>query len=469
VFALIGNFLVVWVTIRTSQLHSPSNILIGLVCLTLSFAKLLFPHQVVCFKLINPDPPRQLCFVDLLYALLHGVWVAAASLLKYWPWPGGGDGVLCKASGYTSVMWTGMLFMMLAVISLDKLIATVYPLKYRKIMTRRSAMLMWLGAVITPIILIVTPLGILDMKGQLNHTFYSDYGQCILFFYVDNTAFVEVHDYPLILLPWSLWMLTQLVPLVIIILCYSKIFYEVRRQVAHTRRHSIMGRGILRSYKAVTTIFLIIVTFVVTWLPEFVLDIMVMLHIINTAELSETTFSVLLVTRWLYYLSPTLDPYIYALRHQRLQSAIKQTFCIEKYRGDFVNSVSDTAYKAFKRMSTAVNSERLQLQRQSSRIIGSMTGSVGSLGSLISFHTGTTPKTARRSVLATAQDENGSLSGLRTEQGQNHGSGSIKSWQRKVSMVPERAETLASPTKTATDPLVGGTSSEEYTSPSFSR
>ena len=363
VFAIFGNLLVVIVTVRVSQLHTTSNILIGL-----------------------------LCFIDLLYAVCHGVWVAVASLLLYWPWPGGGDGALCKTSSYASVLWTGILFMMLAAISIDKLVAIVYPLKYRKLMKRRVVGLMFSVSVLTPVLLITTPLGILDMQGNLSHKFYVAYGQCTLFFKMnDSTEFVEVHEFPIILIPYTMWSLTQVVPLVTIIACYSKIFYEVRKQVRNTRRNSMRGptgKGVLKSYKAVTTIFLIIVTFVITWFPEFLIDIFIMLHVIEPKNESPLTFAVSVVTRWLYYLSPTLDPYIYALRHKRLQSAIKQTFCIPRYQGEYVYSNSDVVSRAIKRISSAVqqsiNSERIQ--RHSTKILDSVSGSVTSLGSLLSTH-----------------------------------------------------------------------------------
>ena len=356
-FAVFGNLLVVIVTVRVAQLHSTSNILIGL-----------------------------LCFVDLLYALCHGVWVAVASLLLYWPWPGGGDGALCKTSSYASVLWTGILFMLLAVISIDKLVAIVYPLKYRKLMNRRMVGVMFSVSVLTPILLIATPLGVLDMQGNLAHKFYVAYGQCTLFFKMDDSEeFVEVHDFPIILIPYIMWSLTQIVPLIIIIACYSRIFYEVRKQVQNTRRNSIKGKGVLKSYKAVTTIFLIIVTFVVTWFPEFLIDVLIISHIIEPKNESSLTFAISVVTRWLYYLSPTLDPYIYALRHKRLQGAIKQTFCIKKYRGEYVYSVSDVVSRAIKRISIVVqqsiNSERIQ--RHSTKILDSVSGSVTSLGSLL--------------------------------------------------------------------------------------
>lgn len=184
-----------------------------------------------------------------------------------------------------------------------------------------------------------------------------------------------------------MWLLTQILPLIVIIVCYSRIFREVRQQVTNTRRISIRGKSVLRSYKAVTTIFLIIVTFVITWLPEFLVDVFIMLHIIEPKNESPLTFAVSVVTRWLYYLSPTLDPYIYALRHKRLQSAIKQTFCLPKYRGD-VDYSSDMVAKAIKRISVAVQQsiKSDRLKRNSSRILDSVSGSVTSLGSLISSH-----------------------------------------------------------------------------------
>lgn len=361
VFAVFGNLLVVIVTIRVTKLHSTSNILIGL-----------------------------LCFVDLLYALCHGVWVAVASLLLYWPWPGSGDGALCKTSGYASVLWTGILFMLLAAISIDKLVAIVYPLKYRKLMKRRMVGVMFSVSVLTPVLLITTPLGVFDIKGHLSHKFYVAYGQCTLFFKMNDSSdeFVEVHDFPIILIPYIMWSLTQIVPLITIIACYSKIFYEVRKQVKNGRRHSIAGKGVLKSYKAVTTIFLIIVTFVVTWLPEFMVDILIIAHVIEPRDETNLTFAISLVARWLYYLSPTLDPYIYALRHKRLQSAIKQTFCIPRYQGEYVCSNSDVISRAMKRISIVVhqsiNSERIQ--RHSSKMIDSFSGSMTSLGSLLTSH-----------------------------------------------------------------------------------
>ena len=447
-FAIFGNLLVVIVTVRVTQLHSTSNILIGLLCL-----------------------------VDLLYAVCHGVWVSVASLLLYWPWPGGGDGAFCKTSSYASVLWTGIIFMLLAAISIDKLVAIAYPLRYRKLMNRRMVGVMFSVSVLTPILLITTPLGILDMQGNLAHKFYAAYGQCTLFFKMADTdnsdgEFVEVHEFPIILVPYILWSLTQIVPLVTIIACYSRIFYEVRRQVRNTRRHSIQGRGVLRSYKAVTTIFLIIVTFVVTWIPEFLVDIFIMLHIIEPKDESPLTFAITVVTRWLYYLSPTLDPYIYALRHKRLQSAIKQTFCIPKYRGEYYYSNSDVVSRALRRFSTAVhqsvNSERIQ--RHSTRILDNVSGSVTSLGSLLSTHiqshvdiiietaSTATPKFLRRRTASAPIELELSQSSLQV-QSRPRSWMTARKTSRKVSVVQE----IDSPTKSERSrPNTQGPARQEY-------
>ena len=209
----------------------------------------------------------------------------------------------------------------------------------------------------------------------VSHEYIPTYGQCTLFFKVEDKFFVTISEYPILVLPYVLWTLTQAVPLIVIVICYSIIFYEVRLQIRRSRY--IGGAGSLKSYKAITTIFLIIVTFLITWLPEYIYDLLIVLHYIDPQHESEETFSISLITRWLYYLSPTVDPYIYGIRHQRLQSAIKQTFCLSK--GEFIPSNSDVISRTFRCLSRAVTVTVPEIQHRSNKILDSVTGSVSSM------------------------------------------------------------------------------------------
>ena len=315
--------------------------------------------------------------MDLLYSAMQGVSISVASFTG--EWVGGGKGWWCRISSYTGVMWTGMLFVLLAVISLDKLIAVVYPLKYTLIVNSRMVWVMASVTVCTPIIVIVMPLAVMESQKFLSYDFFPQYAQCTLFFEPKDGEFYET---PILFLPYVLWTLMQVIPLFIIIICYYKIFGAVRTQVQNNRRQSVcQQKATLRPYKAVITIFLIVITFVITWIPEYLMDVLIVVGVVPENE-SPSMFAANVITRWLYFLSPTLDPFIYALRHQRLQSAIKQTFFLPRYRGPFKNSESDGVLRRLRRVSTAIGQGSSQLKRRSMIMSKSMTDSMLSVYNL---------------------------------------------------------------------------------------
>ena len=85
-----------------------------------------------------------------------------------------------------------------------------------------------------------------------------------------------------------------------------------------------------------------VLTYIMTWLPEWTLDFLAFLGV---GIQSSVLYNMQIAARWIFFLSPVADPFIYALRHNkvglRLTSSIRIVHMFRKPRGggrEFTNA-----------------------------------------------------------------------------------------------------------------------------------
>jgi len=152
--------------------------------------------------------------------------------------------------------------------------------------------------------------------------------------------FKETTHSPLSSILYMIFTAFQVLPLLLIIIFYSLIFHEVKKQVRNAKIQALDKKDMLDCHKATITIFLLVLTYIITWVPEWSLDFLFFLGIGTT---NDTLYNMQIAARWVFFLSPVADPYIYALRHTKVQEELKRLLCPARntlyqhnaYRGPF--------------------------------------------------------------------------------------------------------------------------------------
>ena len=216
-------------------------------------------------------------------------------------------GLFCQIFSITVVLLTCIPFNLLVVISLDKFIAVKYPLKYTRIVTKKMVWGMVATCITIPTLGLV-PLQLITLReGTMAAEFFLPYGTCSLNLVVEDCQRCYIL--------YGIFTALQVLPLFAIIIFYSLIFYAVKQQVQNTRAQTLDKKNMLDCHKATITIFLLVITYILTWLPEYVLDFLAMLGV---GHENTTLYNLQIASRWIFFLSPVADPYIYALRHNKV-------------------------------------------------------------------------------------------------------------------------------------------------------
>eukprot|EP00116_Pleurobrachia_bachei_P006545 sb/3466807/ len=235
-------------------------------------------------------------------------------------WIGGDiDGFFCRMFSICVTLFTVIPFNLLVVISIDKFTAVKFPLKYNRIITKTTVWWMIATCVLIPILALVPIQLIMLYNGQMGTDFRLPYGSCFIYY---NTG--DGESCVLCYVLYALFTALQFLPLVLIIIFYSLIFVEVKKQVRMARTQNLEKSQMLDCHKATITIFLLVVTYILTWLPEWLVDFM---SALNLGMSSMSMYNFQIAARWIFFLSPMADPYIYALRHQKVQQELKRLLC----------------------------------------------------------------------------------------------------------------------------------------------
>ncbi|XP_052408745.1 somatostatin receptor type 5 [Carassius gibelio] len=247
-----------------------------------------------------------LAVADELY-ILGLPFLTAHNMLGYWPF----GNFLCRI-----LMWTDSISQFtstfcLTVMSIDRYMAVVHPIRSARWRRPRVAKvinsMVWaLSCLLTLPVIIYC-----DVQPELN--------TC-------NLSWPEPRDV------WSTAfilytaMLGFFFPLMVICLCYLLIVIKVKSASA---RAGLSKRG--RSEKKVTRmVVIIVVVFVLCWLPFFIINI---LNLISTLPENSLMTGIYFLTVILTYVNSCANPLLYSFLSDNFKRSFQQVLCIHKVNG----------------------------------------------------------------------------------------------------------------------------------------
>ncbi|XP_062295287.1 somatostatin receptor type 5-like [Scomber scombrus] len=277
ILGLLGNTLAIYVVVRYAKMKTVTNMYI-----------------------------LNLALADELYIL--GIpFLATNSLLSYWPY---GD-FFCKVCMTADAMSQFTSTFCLTVMSIDRYLAVVHPIrsaKWRKLQVAK----VFNGMVWVVSFLIVLPV-----------TIYSHVQEGF------NTCNITWPE------PQNLWSIVFILytsilgffcPLVVISICYLVIVIKVRS--AGVRAGLTKRR---KSERKVTRMVVVIVlVFVLCWLPFFTTNIVNLVHIIPE---NNATAAVYFLTVILTYVNSCANPVLYGFLSDKFKQSFQKVLCFHKPNG----------------------------------------------------------------------------------------------------------------------------------------
>jgi hypothetical protein len=237
-----GNVIVFLAVIFTKKLQTVSNLFI----ISLSLADLLVGTVVMI-----PD----------VLSVIFQRWILAYSFCVFWA---GFDVMLCSAS-----------ILNVCLISLDRYIAIMSPLRYKVLITyRRAAALLaaaWGIAISASFIPLLSGIHNPELPTLTNLTLLSDTPQCL---FIPSLIYVVIAS-----------TVTILLPIIVALVLYYRVSKEAKRQacfvgVLITPTNMLLGAKVANKHirepftrKATVTLGIIVGAYVVTWAPFLVVNI----------------------------------------------------------------------------------------------------------------------------------------------------------------------------------------------------
>ncbi|XP_032394331.1 somatostatin receptor type 5 isoform X3 [Etheostoma spectabile] len=274
IVGLLGNTLVIYVVVRYTKMKTVTNMYI-----------------------------LNLALADELYIL--GIpFLGTNSVLSYWPY---GD-FFCKVCMTADAMSQFSSTFCLTVMSIDRYLAVVHPIRSAK-WRRPQAAKVFNGMVWVVSLLIVLPVTIYSRVQE-------DFNTCNI-------------TWPA---PRELWSIVFILytsilgffgPLVVICLCYLLIVIKVRSasmRVGLTKRR--------KSERKVTRMVVIIVlVFVLCWLPFFITNIVNLIHIIPENNTTADVYFFLVI---LTYVNSCANPILYGFLSDNFKQSFQKVLCFHK-------------------------------------------------------------------------------------------------------------------------------------------
>lgn len=235
---LFGNFLLCAVLFKNLSFRSITNILI----LALSVADILM--GAICMPLTCG-------------ALIQGRWIY-------------GD-LACQLQCFFIYFLAFVSLQTIVVTSLNRFFRVVKPTKYRRIFTVKKTVGTLIALWFCSALILTVPLA----SGALSATFNPAKAACVIF---KKDASMEHKSYPAIL-RGLLLLFFAVIPSIVIFTCYFKIFRAVGEHFTrvapslNAQNGRLKSRVNSREMRTTITLFAVVVMFVLSWLPVFVIEI----------------------------------------------------------------------------------------------------------------------------------------------------------------------------------------------------
>lgn len=295
----------------------------------------LFGNTLVCIASVKFSYLQSFSEQFIVSLALSDIMVAATVLpfdIIYWitfpRWPLG---------GYVCNLWNALFFLFLTAsvlnltsISIDRFLAVVYPLRYNTWMTPNLAKIM------------------------ITTVWAYSFGIAILIFFLLDPPEDEMYSFDLNPFFHGFLLIGNVIfPFIIMIILYSKIYIIAK---GHARRTEMTSsnlkqtrrtKNFARELKLAKTLGIVVVCFVMCWLPFEIINVMILVDEgVETCvvEIVDT------VACWLAYLHSSLNPFLYAFASTDYRRAFKKLLCktectVNSFEVDMSNSQSNTAEK----------------------------------------------------------------------------------------------------------------------------
>ena len=233
---------------------------------------------------ITNDFVVSLVVSDLLIGLLMTPMYICYSVDLDPPW-------LIKIEGFLWILTVTATTHSLSAVSVDRLIAILYPLRYSLIVTERRCRvvigLIWLDGLVFGF-----PRLILDDFQKLERLWVT----CSI--------------------------VTVAIPVLIMSSCYGKIFTIVKKQNSRKLANNFTTGKLLRNRKAAITIGIIVCLFIITFIPSTVVYFMLLFEKdrCKELELNDVWLWVALVS----FSHSAINPWVYGLRYRALRKALRE-------------------------------------------------------------------------------------------------------------------------------------------------
>ena len=158
----------------------------------------------------------------------------------------------------------------------------------------------------------------------LRHRFIKKwvYGVIITVFWIMNAGMVAVmrQSVALLIISWHnflIWLITyRFIPLFVIVVSYVSIFIKVRCS-RHPQHHGAAGQ---RERKLTSTLFLVTLGSLLTWLPHVIYWCLA--HFAHLYTSFQSDFHIEMTLQVLYFANSLINPIIYALRMPELRAGL---------------------------------------------------------------------------------------------------------------------------------------------------
>ncbi|ALC40763.1 CG30340 [Drosophila busckii] len=283
VFGLYGNFMMVYLIARNRALRTPTNLIIA------NMAVADFLTLLIC--------PAMFMINDFYQNYQLGC-------------------VGCKLEGFLVMVFLITAVLNLSVVSYDRLTAIVLPMETR--LTLRAGKILigctWLAGV-----LLALPLAIYrEYRVRVWRNFKERYCK-------ENTNVLPKYWYVLItVLVW--------LPLSIMLICYSAIFYKLDR---YEKRVMSREHPLTVSYKrsVAKTLFIVVIVFVALRLP-FTILVVLRAKYFYTAQTSWSSGMQFFwyFSQYLMFVNAAVNPIIYGFNNENFKRAYAQIACVQRRR-----------------------------------------------------------------------------------------------------------------------------------------
>ncbi|XP_060708549.1 G-protein coupled receptor 15-like [Hemiscyllium ocellatum] len=192
-----------------------------------------------------------LALADLVFLATLPLWVDAEARGKRWR----GGLSLCRLSGYAVAVNAYSSVLFLSCMSLDRYLAIVYPLQSRRLRSRAYAALACLSVWTASLLL-----GLPVLRNRVLHV-REEGSYC-----GEDPALVS----PAVSLAYLLF--TFFLPMLIILACYCSITRKLCQQYRRSKRQDVRLR------KSMRVVFLVVLVFLISWLPFNVFRCLALVH-----------------------------------------------------------------------------------------------------------------------------------------------------------------------------------------------